>query len=76
MAVPPAVVTDTAPVVAPGITMPTRLVPLFDTAIALTPPTLNAEGLLKFVPVIVTNVPTGPDEGVNELIVGACAFTN
>ena len=75
LAVPPAVVTDTIPVIAPGITMPTSVVPLFETAIAEVPPIVNAVGVLKLVPVIVTRVPTGPDEGVNELMVGGCALT-
>jgi hypothetical protein len=35
------------------------------------PPKLTAVTTLKFVPVMVTNVPTLPEEGVNELIVGA-----
>jgi hypothetical protein len=44
-------------------------------AMALTPPIVKAEGVLKLVPVIVTKVPTVPLEGVNELMVGACEKT-
>ena len=43
---------------------------------ALTAPNqtiLSAGVELKFVPVIVIVVPTGPEEGENEVIVGACA---
>ena len=53
MAVPPDVVTDTAPVAAPGMTIPTSVVPVSDTEIAATPPMLNAVGLLRLVPVMV-----------------------
>ena len=54
------------PVVAPGITKPTKLVPVLETTMADVPPIVNAVGLPKFVPVIVTNVPTEPDEGEKE----------
>jgi hypothetical protein len=74
MAVPPAVVIDTAPVTASGITMPTKVVPSLDTAIASTPPIGKAVGLLRLVPVMVTKVPTGPKAGVKEVMVGACAL--
>ena len=40
---------------------------------AAVPPMVNAVGLAKFVPVMVTNEPTGPLEGLNDIIVGACA---
>ena len=70
LAIPPDVVTRTAPLVAPGITIATRVFPEKLTGIAVTPPMLIAVGLLKFVPVIVTNVPTGPLFGANERIVG------
>ena len=36
---------------------------------------LKASGDPRLVPVMVTNVPTGPLEGLKELIVGACANT-
>jgi len=70
---PPAVVTDTLPVVAPGMTMPTSVVPLSDTTMADTPPMVNAVGVLRLVPVIVTSVPTGPLAGLKEVMVGVCA---
>ncbi len=70
MAVPLPVVTLTAPVVAPGITIATKLVPVLLIGIAATPPIVIAVGLFKFVPVIVTKVPTGPVVEVNEVMVG------
>ena len=65
----PAVITI-APVVAPGITMPTNVVPLLDTTIAGIPPIVNDDGLLKFVPVMLTRVPTGPVAGVKAVMTG------
>ena len=70
LAVPPAVVTLTAPVVAPGITIATKLVPVLLMGIADTPPIVKPVGLDKFVPVMVTKLPTLPDVGVKELMVG------
>ena len=34
---------------------------------------VNAVGELKLVPVMVTKVPTAPDEGLNEVMAGAVA---
>jgi len=78
--VPPGVVTEIFPVVAPVGTVAVICVAEFtvnDVALVV----LNFTALvvkfapltvpLKFVPVIVTDVPTGPKMGVNELIVGA-----
>ena len=65
--------TDTEPLVAPGITIPTNFVLVFETMIADTPPMEKAVGFNKFVPVIVTSVPTDPFSGVKEVMVGACA---
>jgi len=70
--VPPPVVSVIAPVVAPvgtvttSIVVPVRVQPE-------TPTPLNFKEVIpiKFVPVIVTDVPTGPDVGVNDVIVGA-----
>ena len=61
----------TVPVAAPGITIPTNVVPLLETTMAAVPPMVNAVVELKSVPVIVTSVPTGPDDGLNEVIAGA-----
>jgi hypothetical protein len=72
VAEPEAVVMDTAPVPAPGMTNATKVVPVFDTEIAFTPPILRAVGLLKLVPVIVTSVPTAPLDGVKDVMTGAC----
>ena len=70
---PPAVVKDIVPVTAPGITIPTRLVPVLEMTMAALPPIVKAVGVPRLVPVMVTNVPTGPLVGLKEVIVGACA---
>jgi len=78
VAVPPNVVAEILPVVAPVGTVAVICVAEFTVnVVALV--VLNFTELvvkvgavpLKFVPVIVTDVPTGPYSGVNELIVGA-----
>ena len=70
VAVPPAVVTDTVPVVAPGITKPTSWVPVLEITRAVTPPMVKAVGLPRLVPVMVNSVPIGPLAGVKEVMVG------
>ena len=70
LAVPPVVETDTMPVTASGITMPTRVLPVLLTTMAFTPPIENVVGLLRLVPVMVTNVPTLPLVGVKDVMVG------
>ena len=70
VAVPPAVVTDTVPVTAPGITKPTSCVPVFEITRAVVPPMVKAVGLARLVPAIVTSVPAGPLAGVKEVMVG------
>ena len=70
LAVPPAVVILTSPVVAPGITIATNVIPLLLIGMAETPAIVIAVGLLRFVPVIVTSVPTGPELGEKLVIVG------
>jgi hypothetical protein len=67
---PPNVVTLTTPVVAPGITIATRVVPLFEMGIAATPPIETLVGLLRLVPVMVTKVPTAPLSGTKLVIEG------
>ena len=69
-AVPSVVVKDTEPVIAPGITIPVKVVPVLETTIAVLPPIVNAVGLLKLIPVTVTKVPTEPEVGVKEIIAG------
>jgi hypothetical protein len=69
----PPTVTITGPVVAPDGTGATMLEPLHDVGAAETP--LNVTVLVprvvpKFAPVIVTDVPTGPEVGVSVLTVG------
>ena len=73
LAVPPEVVTDTMPVTAPGITVPTRVLPVLLTTMAFTLPMEKAVGVFRFVPLMVTNVPTLPLVGVKEVMVGGCA---
>ncbi len=68
---PPAVVIEITPVTAPGMTMPTSVIPELEITMAVVPPIVKAVGLLKLVPVIVTSVPTGPLAGVKEVMVGA-----
>ena len=68
VAVPVAVVMEIIPVVAPGITMPTNVVPVLDITMAVAPPMVNAVGDPRLVPVMVTRVPTEPVFGVNEEI--------
>ena len=75
VAVPVAVVMEIIPVVAPGITIPTNVVPVLETTIAAMPPIVNAEGEFKFVPMMVTRVPTGPVDGVKEEIELESQFT-
>ena len=67
---PPAVVTEIAPVAAPGITKPTSWVPVLVTTSAEVPPMVKAVGLLRLVPVMVTSVPTGPVAGLKEVMAG------
>ena len=50
--------------------MATKLVPVLDITIALTPPMLRAVGMFKLVPVMVTRVPGAPLEGLKEVMVG------
>jgi hypothetical protein len=71
-AVPPAVVTAIWPVVAPAGTTATICVAesLVSGMVAAVPPNVTAVALARFVPVMVTLVPTGPLVGVNDAIVG------
>jgi hypothetical protein len=68
---PPAVVKDMVPVDDPGITIPTRLVPVLEMTMAAVPPIVKAVGVPRLVPVRATNVPTGPLAGLKEVITGA-----
>jgi hypothetical protein len=73
VAVPPAVVTLIGPVVAPAGTGATICVAAWEVTTADTPLNLTEVGLSRFAPVIVTEVPTGPEVGKNEVIVGSAA---
>jgi hypothetical protein len=83
VAEPPGVVTLILPVVAVEGTVAVIWVAEFTTNVAVTllkvtPVVVKFAPLtvpLKFVPVILTDVPVGPKAGVNELIVGAGAVT-
>ena len=70
---PLAVVNDIVPVADPGMTIPTKLVPVLEMTMAAVPPMVKAVGVSRLVPVMVTNVPTEPLAGVKEVIAGACA---
>ena len=69
------VVTMIRPVTAPAGTMAVIRVDELTVKEALTPPKWTAVAPVNPVPVIVTEVPTGPLVGVNEVIVGPCAVT-
>jgi len=71
LAVPPAVVTLIGPVVAPAGTLAVIAVAEFTVKLALTALNVTAVAPLKFVPLIVTLVPTGPLLGAKLAIVGA-----
>jgi len=69
--VPAGVVTEILPVVAPAGTVAVIFVAELTVNVADVPPNLTAVAPVKFVPLIVTDVPTGPLFGENEVIVGA-----
>ena len=72
VAVPPGVVTLSGPVVAPlGTFARIAVSEVTVNLAALTPLNLTAVAPVKFVPLIVTLLPTGPLVGVNVVIVGA-----
>ena len=73
LVLPLAVVRVIAPFTVPGITIATTVSPLFDTLMAATPPMITDVVLLMLVPIIVTTVPTAPEVGKKELIIGCCA---
>lgn len=70
VAVPPGVVTVMAPVEAPEGTVAVIWVLEFTVKVALVPANLTLDAPVKFVPVIVTDVPTGPLAGENDEIAG------
>src|SRR6185503_11532896 len=64
--VPASFVTLSFPVIAPSGTVALTIVALSRVAATVTlPPNVTETLPLKFVPLIVTSVPTGPDAGVN-----------
>jgi len=71
VAVPPGVVTRSGPVVAPVGTVAWIVVAEVTVKLALTPLNVTVVAPVKFVPLIVTLVPTGPLVGVKLVIVGA-----
>src|SRR6267143_1359806 len=70
LTVPPAVVTLIGPVAAPAGTVAVIAVSEFAVKLALVPLNRTAVAVVKFVPLIVTLVPTGPLAGVKLAIVG------
>src|SRR5438067_1500104 len=70
VAVPAGVVTLSGPVVAPAGTVAVIFVPEFTVNVALVPLNFTDVAPVKFVPLIVTLVPTGPLEGAKLVIVG------
>jgi hypothetical protein len=76
VAVPTGVVTDIVPVVAPLGTVAVIDVALTTLYVdADAPLNFTEVAPVKFVPAIVTLVPTTPDVGLNDVIVGAVALT-
>lgn len=75
VAVPPDVVTEIGPEVAPGGADAVICVSEYTVKGALIPLNFTAEAPVKLFPAIVTDVPTGPLVGVNIVIVGAGGFT-
>ena len=75
VAVPPGVVTLSGPVVAPVGTAAWIVVAEVTVKLALTPLNVTVVAPVKFVPLIVTLVPTGPLVGVKLVIVGAPPLT-
>jgi hypothetical protein len=71
VAVPPGVVTEILPVVAPLGTVAVICVAVFTVNVADLPLNFTAVAPVRLVPVIVTEVPTGPLVGVKVVIVGA-----
>jgi hypothetical protein len=72
LAVPPGVMTLTAPVVAPAGTVTVICVALFTVnAVADTPLNFTAEAPVKFVPVMTIELPTSPLVGLRLVSVGA-----
>jgi hypothetical protein len=69
--VPPGVVTEILPVVAPAGTVAVIFVSVLTVNVADVPPNLTAVAPVKFAPLIVTDVPTGPLVGEKDVIVGA-----
>ena len=74
--VPPGVVSETTPVVAPvGTVALTDVAETTDREVPVAPLNLTAVVPVRLVPVIVTTVPTGPLTGVNDVTVGDAIVT-
>ncbi len=76
VAVPPGVVTLSGPVVAPAGTVAWIAVAELTVNVALTPLNATAEAPVKFVPLIVTLIPTAPLVGAKLAIVGGLTTVN
>ena len=68
--VPPKVLSEMEPSTVPGITITTKVLPSFEIGMAAIPPKVTLVKLSKSKPVIVSKVPTEPDEGEKLLILG------
>ena len=75
VAVPPGVVTLIGPVVAPLGTLVVIWVSVTPLKVAAVPLKVTAVAPLKWLPLMVTVVPTGPLLGLKELMVGGGAVT-
>jgi hypothetical protein len=77
LAVPPEAVTDMGPLEFVGMAGTTALIRVLDTTLKVAAVVLNRTPVtpVKFVPVIATLVPTVPEVGVKEVMVGGVAAT-
>lgn len=68
--------TSRAPAVPDGVTTVTEVALTLTIEVPAAPPNVTAEVSVKFVPVIVTEVPPSvePDDGATEVIVGAATY--
>jgi hypothetical protein len=75
VALPPGVVTENLPVVAPAGTVAVIWVAVFVVIVAVVPFNFKDVTPVRLVPLITTGVPTGPAVGLNPVMVGASTVT-
>jgi hypothetical protein len=73
VAVPPGVVAEIFPVVAPEGTVASMRMAETTVKLAAVPLKRTLVAPVRFVPLIVTAVPTGPLDGLNDVIIGPCS---